>query len=87
MLEQGKSMRHPLLEEEEAAETCDDLITTLVPCCPCASGVRKGREIGSIVMLRKKGDVRGKSFKIWVYISLSYYDLIYNEIISPDWIC
>jgi len=35
-----------------------------------------GEKIGSEVEPRKKGEAGARCFKIWVYISLSYFDLI-----------
>ena len=61
-LEQGQSVRSPPREEEGAAETtCDELTTTPIPCPPLPL-VGGGREIGSEIEPRKKGGVGGKVF-------------------------
>jgi len=82
MLEQGKSMRSPHPEEEGAAETtCDELTVTPIrrPPAPLEEGRERNR---SKVELRKKGGVGGRCFKIWIYFSLSYSDLIGDELNS-----
>ena len=60
MLEQGKSVRSPLPEEEGAAETMWDELTTTpipIPLRHCAGG---GRGIGSKAEPRKEGRGRRK---------------------------
>ncbi|GAB0183023.1 AN1-type zinc finger protein 5-like [Grus japonensis] len=66
-------------EEEGAAETmCDELPTTPTPhpLCHWRGG---GRETGIEVKPRMKGGMEGRHFKIWVYFSLLYSDLIGNK--------
>ena len=74
MLEQGKSVRSPAPEEDEAAEiTCDELTVNPIPCPPVLlGGWGLGRESGSEAGPGKKGGVEGKCFEIWVYFSLPY---------------
>jgi len=62
-LEQGKSVRSLPHEEEGAAETCDELTVTQIPCPPAPLGVRRERN-GSEVEPGKKGGVGGRSLKI-----------------------
>jgi len=65
MLEQGKSVRSPRPEEEGAAETtCDELTTDPIPRAPAPLGGMRERN-GSEVVPRKKGGVGGRCFKIW----------------------
>ena len=80
MLEQGKSVRSPAPEEDEAAETaCDELTVTPTPCPPALlRGL--GREFGSEAVPRKKGGMGGRCFKIWFYFSLPYSGLIGNKL-------
>jgi len=74
-------MRSPPSKEKVAAETtCDELITTPIPHCPLCCLGGGGRETGSEVEPRKKGGVRGRSFKIWFYFLLTYSDLIGNKL-------
>ena len=59
-LEQGKSVRSPPPEEEGAAETmCDELTTTPIP-APLRAGRGGGRGIGSKAEPGKKGGVGAK---------------------------
>jgi len=69
-------------EEEGAAEvTCDELTITTIPCphAPLRARRKKNR---SEVEPRKKGGVGERCFKIWFYFSLSYSDLIGDELNS-----
>jgi len=88
--EQGQSVRSPPPDEEGTAETtCDELTATPIPHSPALFGGRRQRK-GSEVEPGKKGWVGGKCFKIWFYFSLSYSDLIGDELISllsPSSIC
>lgn len=79
MLVQGRSVRSLPTEEEGAAETHDDDMTTApIPHPPAL--LRGGRkEIRSEVEPRKKGGVREKCFKIWSYFSLSCSNMIDNK--------
>ena len=80
MLEQGKSVMSPAPEEDEAAEiTCDELTVNPIPHPPVPLG-GLGREFGSEVVPGKKGGMGGSCFKIWVYFSLSCFDMIGNEL-------
>jgi len=80
MLEQEKSVRSLPPEEEEAAETtCDELTVTRIPRPPALLGWRRERN-RSEVEPGKKGGVGGRCFKIWIYFSLSYSDLIGDEL-------
>ena len=79
-LEQGQSLRSPPPEEEGAAKTtCDELTTAPVPCPPEPLGGEKGekREVKLSPGRREGG---GRCFKIWFYFSLSYSDLIGDEL-------
>jgi len=72
MLEHGKSMRSRPLEEEGAAETtCDELTTTPIPHPPAVLGREEGREIGSKIKLRKKGGVGRRFFKICFFFVMT----------------
>ena len=63
MLEKEKSVRSPCPEEEGAAETmCDELTTTPIPCSLCHWG-GGGREIRSKAEPGKKGGVGGRCFR------------------------
>ena len=81
MLEQGKSVRSPPPEEEGAGETtCDELTT--IPISHPPAPLRERRKRKSEVKLspgRREGWREGV-FKIWVYFSLSYSDLIGNNL-------
>lgn len=70
-LEQGKSVRSPLPKEKGRAEVCDEL----TDCNPhsmshCADGGAEVEKISSEVKPKKKGEVRGRCFKICFYFSL-----------------
>ena len=70
-MEQGKSVRSPPPEEEGAAETrCDELTTTLIPHPPVLISGEEVEKIRSEVVPRKKGGVGGRCFKIRFYFSL-----------------
>ena len=72
MLEQGKSVRSPAPEEDEAAEImCDKLTVNPIPCPPVPLG-RIGRKSGNEVVARKKGGVEGRCSENWFYFSLPY---------------
>ena len=81
MLEQGKSVRSPPPEEEGAAETtCDELTTTpiSVPLCRWRGG---GRGTRSKAEPGKKGGAGGRcAFKIRFYFSSFYSDLVANKL-------
>ena len=69
MLEQGQSVSSPPPEEEGAAETmCDELTTTPIPRPPV---LLRGEEVeaGSEVEPGNEGGVGGGVFKIWFYFS------------------
>jgi len=68
---------HPPEEEGEAETVCDELTATPVP-HPFALLGRGGREFRNKVEPGKNGGVG--TFKIWVYFSLSYSDLIANKL-------
>jgi len=89
-LEQRKSVRSPPPEEEGAAETtCDELTVTPIPCSPVPLGGRRERN-GSEAEPGKKGGVGGRCFKICICFSLSYSDLIgdeLNSLFSPSSVC
>jgi len=89
-LEQGKSVRSPPLEEEGAAETmCDELTVTPIPHPPAPLGGRRQRN-GIEAEPGKKGGVWGRCFKICICFSLSYHDLIDDELnsfFSPCSVC
>ena len=82
MLEQGKSVRSPPPEEEEAAEImCDELNETPIPLPAVPLGREEVEKIRSKVKPGKKGGVGGRCvFKIWFYFSLSYCDLVGNKV-------
>jgi len=77
-------------EEEGAAQTtCDELTVTPIPGPPAPFEGRRERN-GSEAEPGKKGGVGGRCFKIWVYFSLSYSDLIgdeLNSLFSPSSVC
>jgi len=89
-LEQGKSVKSPPPEEHGAAETmCDELTATPIPRPPSLPEGRRERN-GSEVEPRMKGGVGGRCVKIWIYFSLSYSDLIgdeLNSLFSPSSAC
>jgi len=73
----GEECEESSPEEEAAAETmCDELTTVPTPCPPVLLGGRRQRKIRSEVEPGKKGRVGGRCFKICFYFSLSYSDLI-----------
>lgn len=76
ILEQRKSVRSPNLEKEGVTETtCDDLIPT-----PCTTRWEKVENSG-VKLSPRRGRGREKGvFKIWLSLSLSYSDLIGNEL-------
>jgi len=81
-LEQGKSVRSPPPGGQGAAETtCDELTVTPIPRPPELLVGRRERN-GSEVEPWKKGGVGRRCFKIWIYFSLSYSDLIGDELNS-----
>jgi len=77
-------------EEEGVAETaCDELTVTPIPRPPAPLGGRRERN-GSEAEPGKKGGVGGRCLKIWFYFSLSYSDLIDDELSShfaPSSVC
>jgi len=83
-------VRSPPPEEEGVAETtCDELTTTPIPHPPALLGGRRERN-GSEAEPGKKGGVGGRCFKIRIYFSLSYSDLIgdkLNSLFSPSSVC
>jgi len=90
MLELGQSVRSPPPEEEGAAETtCDELTAAPIPRPPALLRGKRERT-GSEAEPGKKGGVGGRCFKIWFYFSLSYSDLIgdeLNSLFSPSSVC
>jgi len=90
ILEQGKSVKNPPPEEEGAAEiTWDELTATPIPHPPVLLGGRRERN-GSEVEPGTKGGVGRRCLKIWFYFSLSYSDLIGDELnsrFSPSSVC
>jgi len=81
-LEQVKSVRSLPPEGQGVAETmCDELTVTPIPCPPVPLGGRRERN-GSEAEPGKKAGVLGRCFKIWIYFSLSYSDLIGGELNS-----
>jgi len=90
MLEQGQSVRSLPPEGQGVAETtCDELTVTPIPRPPVTLRGRKERN-RSEAEPGKKGGVGGRCFKIWFYLSLSYSDLIgdeLNSLFSPSSIC
>jgi len=89
-LEQGKSVRSSPPAGQGAAETpCDELTITAIPHHPQPLRGRREKN-GSEVEPRNKGQVEGRCFKIWFYFSLSYSDLIgdeLNSLFSPSSVC
>jgi len=90
MLKQGKSVRSLPPEGQGAADTaCDELTTTLIPCTPVL--LRAGRQRNeSEVQPRKKGGVGRRCFNLCICFSLSYTDLIadeLNSLFSPSPVC
>jgi len=90
-LEQGQSVRSPPRPEEEAAAetTCDGLTVTPIPHPPAPLGGRRKRN-GNEAEPGKKGGVGGRCVKVWIYFSLSYSDLIgdeLNSLFSPSSVC
>jgi len=83
-------VRNPPPEEEGAAETtCDKLTITPIPHPPGLLGERRERN-GIEVEPGKKGGVGGRCLKIRFYLSLSYCDLIGDELkslFSPSSVC
>jgi len=72
-----------------AETTCDELTITPIPRPPAPLGGRRERN-GSEAEPRKKGVMGGSCFKIWFYFSLSYSDLIadeLNSLFSPSSVC
>lgn len=61
--------------EEGAEAMCDEWTTTPIP-VPLHCLGERGREAVSEVDSGKKGKVGGRCFHIWVYFSVSYFDLI-----------
>ena len=86
----GKSVRSLPPEGQGVAETmCDELTVTPIPCPPAPLRGRRERN-GSETEPRKKGGVQGRCFKIWIYFSPSYSDLIDDELyslFSPSSVC
>ena len=62
MLEQGKSVRSPPPEEEGAAETMGDELTTTPIHCPLRRWGSGSKEIESKAEPGKKGGVGGRCF-------------------------
>jgi len=85
-LEQGQSVRSPPPEEEGAAETThDELTTTPIPHLPVPLRRRKQRKSGvKLNPERKEGLGEGVFKAFWFYFSLPYSDLIGNKLISPS---
>jgi len=73
-------VRSPPPEEEGAAETtCDELTTDPIPRPPALLRVGKRERNGSEAEPGKKGGVGGRCFKIWIYFLTSYADLVGDE--------
>jgi len=82
VLEQEKGVRSTPPEEEGAAETrCDELTVTPIPRTPVSLGGRRERKSGVKLSPGRKEESGEGIFKIWVYFSLSYSDLIGNKLI------
>jgi len=65
-------------EEEGAAETtCDELTTTPIPCPPVLLSGKEVENSGVKLSPGRRGGVK-VFFKIWFYFSLSYSNLIGN---------
>jgi len=80
--EQGKSVRSLAPEGQGAAETmCDELTVTPIPHLPAPLGGRRERNRIETEP-RKQGGVGARHLKIWIYFSLSYSDLIGDELNS-----
>jgi len=83
-------VRSPPPEQEGVAETTwDELTTAPIPRPPGLLGRRRERN-GSEVEPGQKGRVGGRCFKIWFYFSLSYSDMIgdeLNSLFSPSSVC
>jgi len=78
----GRGVRSPPAEEEGAAETtCDGLTVTPTRHPPALLGRRRERN-RSEVEPGKRGGVGGRRVKICFYFSLSYSDLIGDELNS-----
>jgi len=61
---------------------CDELTITLIPHPPALLGGRRERNRNEAEP-GKKGGVGGRCFKIWLYFSLSYSDVIGDELNFP----
>jgi len=89
-LGQRQSVRSLPPERQGLAETTyDELTVTPIPHPHMSLGGRRGRN-GSETEPGKKGGVGGRCFKIWFYLSLSYSDLIgdeLNSLFSPSSVC
>jgi len=64
MLEQGKSVRSPLHEEQGVADTTRDELTAIPIPHPPAPLEEEVEKIGSEVEREKKGGVGGRCFKV-----------------------
>lgn len=78
-LEQSNSVRSPPLEKEGVAETLDELIPILF-LIPCTTGWEDVENSGVMLSPGRRGGGRKGVFKLWLYCSLSYSDLINNEL-------
>jgi len=67
-------------------DNADGLTTAPIPCPPALLGGRRWRN-GSEVEPRKKREGGRCFFKIWVYFSLSYSNLIGDKLISLSRAC
>lgn len=76
MLEQGKSVRSLLMSRKEQQIKRDELTTTPVPYAPVLLGGRRWRNLVKKLSLGR--GVGEKCFKIWIYFSLSYCNLVGN---------
>jgi len=83
-------VRSPPLEEEGMAQTmCNELTAAPIPSPFAPLGGRRERN-GSEVEPGKKGGLGARCFKIWFYFSLSFSDLIcdeLNSLFSPSSAC
>ena len=74
-------MRSPPPEEEGAAETtCDELTTTPIPASLCRWRWEEVEESGAKLSLGRREGWGEGVFKIWFYFSLSYSDLTGNKL-------
>jgi len=81
MLEQGQSVRSSPPEEEGAAETtCDELTTTPIPCSPALLLRGEVENLGVKLGSGRREGWGESVFNIWFYFSLSYSYLIGDKL-------